>query len=353
MNNALKKALIWIFLGHAPKDISSMDDVLRVATLNLIAVLGTPYILIFFAHIYLTGNGDLFQLTAAYVTALIFIVAFIILHTVEGIKCFNYVKIVVILAVLFLYAMIYAVVWHGDKWVFLIPLMAIFVMKIKWGLILCLVYFISMVVSEFYFRETNLAQFSRYACIFWAQAALICAYDMLINIYNERLLKDKKKIEFLSVNDNLTGLYNRSYFSELMEREFDRAMRQNKYLSFLMVDADKFKNYNETYGHLQGDELLISISRLLKNVSRRFGDLVFRMGDEEFGVLLPDADSKEAFWVAEKIRADVSKITGTTVSIGIASVLPKLGDNAGDLLKTVDDNLYKAKKTGRNRVVYQ
>ncbi|MDR2583862.1 MAG: GGDEF domain-containing protein [Fibromonadaceae bacterium] len=169
--------------------------------------------------------------------------------------------------------------------------------------------------------------------------------------YNKRMQIDREKIEMLSITDHLTKLYNRRHFSNIIDKEFARAIRQKECLSFLMIDADEFKNYNDTYGHLNGDELLVSLAEIFKGIVRRSEDLVFRMGGEEFGVLLPNTDFKGAFSIAEKIREEVQNGTKVTVSVGLACVYPKFGENSDELLKRADSNLYKAKDMGRNKVV--
>ena len=171
----------------------------------------------------------------------------------------------------------------------------------------------------------------------------------------------KKETEILSITDHLTKLYNRRYFSEMIAREISMAARQKKYLCFLMMDLDKFKNYNDAYGHLQGDELLISISKISKKTLKRSSDLLFRMGGEEFGALLPDTDREGGLVVAERIRTSVNEAripllsgdgeTKITISIGVACVFPHTGGDADSLLKLADSNLYKSKATGRNKVV--
>jgi len=191
----------------------------------------------------------------------------------------------------------------------------------------------------------------------------ILAYisSLICIIYFVVLQTQKKETELLSITDHLTKLYNRRYFSEMIARELSMAARQKKYLSFLMLDLDKFKNYNDAYGHLQGDELLISISKILKKSIRRSSDLLFRMGGEEFGALLPDTDRDGGLVVAERIRTSVNEAripllsgdgeTKITISIGVACVFPHTGGDADSLLKLADSNLYKSKATGRNKVV--
>jgi diguanylate cyclase (GGDEF)-like protein len=118
-----------------------------------------------------------------------------------------------------------------------------------------------------------------------------------------------------------------------------------------MLDIDNFKNYNDSYGHLKGDELLVLISKIFKKVVKRSGDFAFRMGGEEFGILLPNTEASGAAFIAERIRSEVERIGEATISIGMASFIPQVGDTSDCLLKLADSNLYRAKNIGRNMVV--
>ena len=174
------------------------------------------------------------------------------------------------------------------------------------------------------------------------------------------IMEQMKMIEKLSITDPLTGLSNRRNFEDTFNREWRLAVRNKKPISFLMLDADKFKTYNDTYGHPQGDKLLIAISNVLKRAVHRPSDLPGRLGGEEFGILLPNTDLQGAVHIAESIRGEVErlrvkvpetgKITTTTVSIGAASMIPTAKDSHEIIMKIADDHLYKAKETGRNRV---
>ena len=174
------------------------------------------------------------------------------------------------------------------------------------------------------------------------------------------LFSQMKTIEKLSITDALTGLSNRRNFENVFNREWRLAIRNKKPISFLMLDADKFKSYNDTYGHPQGDKLLIALSTVLKRALHRPSDLPGRLGGEEFGVLLPNTDLEGAIHLGELIREEVEKlrikipetgkITTCTVSIGAASMLPANGDSYETIMKIADEHLYTAKETGRNRV---
>lgn len=170
------------------------------------------------------------------------------------------------------------------------------------------------------------------------------------------------KLEQASYTDSLTALYNRRYFNIVYEREFKRALRSGKPFVFMMLDIDFFKQYNDTYGHLQGDQALQAVARTLKSTFQRPGDYPFRLGGEEFGIILTDTDCKNARLMGEKVRANIeslkiehkgSKILPTlSVSIGGICIVPTalMGDDA--LIHAADTNLYAAKERGRNQVVF-
>ncbi|MDR3254279.1 MAG: diguanylate cyclase [Synergistaceae bacterium] len=169
-----------------------------------------------------------------------------------------------------------------------------------------------------------------------------------------------RTIERLGLIDPLTDIANRRSFDDRMEIEWRRSIRENKPISFLMMDVDKFKNYNDTYGHPQGDTLLKTVAGIFASAARRPTDMAARLGGEEFGVLLPDTDLESALVIAETIRSNVESrrvptvdgktVTSATISIGVVTATPKDGDLAKDFLTKADQNLYTAKNTGRNRV---
>jgi diguanylate cyclase (GGDEF)-like protein len=175
-------------------------------------------------------------------------------------------------------------------------------------------------------------------------------------------LMQKREIELLSMMDALTNIPNRRSFDIRLEMEWVHAIREKLPLSMLMMDVDKFKGYNDTYGHPQGDALLKAIASVIGTVSKRAADLPARVGGEEFALLLPNTDLAGALATAERIRADVEatvvatvdgKPTSSTISIGAASMIPKPDDRKEDFLAKVDSFLYKAKETGRNKVYFE
>jgi diguanylate cyclase (GGDEF)-like protein len=175
-----------------------------------------------------------------------------------------------------------------------------------------------------------------------------------------RIVHQMRTIEKLGLIDGLTNIPNRRSFDDRIEMEWRRAIRQKTPLSFLMMDVDNFKDYNDTYGHPQGDILLQTISRIFDAAAMRPADLAARLGGEEFGVLLPDTDLASATAIAEKIRSSVEAvrlsasegqtITGITISIGVVSLIPAEDSAISSFIAQADRNLYAAKKLGRNRV---
>ncbi len=180
-----------------------------------------------------------------------------------------------------------------------------------------------------------------------------------IKLLQDELISANEKLETLSNIDPLTSLYNRRYFMNAYEREFERAKRYERALSLLMVDLDHFKNINDTYGHLVGDKVLIIVSRILNTDLRKI-DICARYGGEEFITMLPETDVKGALTVANRNISDMKEhdfsdicynTKTITFSIGIACLPNNQISNADDLLKAVDDALYEAKGLGRNQIV--
>jgi len=164
----------------------------------------------------------------------------------------------------------------------------------------------------------------------------------------------------LGMRDQLTGIPNRRAFDNRLFMEWGRAIRDISPLSVLVLDVDKFKNYNDTFGHQQGDVALKTVAKTIKKTLRRPTDFPARWGGEEFVVLLPTTDSKGAVVVAEQIRREVESATiqcddergvHVTVSIGVCSQIPGRDAEIDDFLPTADAALYRAKEMGRNRVV--
>ena len=176
-------------------------------------------------------------------------------------------------------------------------------------------------------------------------------------VINETLRKKNKELHELSITDSLTGLYNRKHLMETLENEVARSKRHKHDFSVLVIDIDHFKEYNDTYGHLAGDEVLSRLATVFKE-SVRSCDYVARYGGEEFILVLPEIGPEDGVKAAERIRKKVAKenfagdgeTIQVTVSVGVASY-PKDGDDSQSIIRHADTALYKSKESGRNRVV--
>lgn len=170
-----------------------------------------------------------------------------------------------------------------------------------------------------------------------------------------------KQLEKLANIDGLTGIANRRVFDNVIKREVARAIRQNSPIAFILCDVDFFKNYNDTYGHLAGDECLTKIAATIHQLFQRAGDVVARYGGEEFAIILPGVEYDNLSRVANQIKDAIwaLKIThlspdGTdriSISVGGASVIPDQNFEVATLIKYADDCLYRAKQNGRNGIV--
>jgi diguanylate cyclase (GGDEF)-like protein len=168
-------------------------------------------------------------------------------------------------------------------------------------------------------------------------------------------------LETLSMRDGLTGIANRRRFNDCLNRAWRQAMRSATPISLLMADIDCFKAFNDTYGHMAGDECLKAVAATLAGVLKRPGDLAARFGGEEFVVILEETDLAGAMHLAETMRLAVSDLGLThngscvgdvvTITLGGACCVPKAGASAENLLCLADRKLYEAKMAGRNRVL--
>jgi diguanylate cyclase (GGDEF)-like protein len=167
-----------------------------------------------------------------------------------------------------------------------------------------------------------------------------------------RRAEAEDKLEELATTDALTGLRNRRKFDTAIDTEWRRATRQKMPLALLMIDADHFKAYNDSFGHQAGDQMLVGIAICISDSVRRAGDCAARYGGEEFAVLLPGLSPIDALGVAEMTRLKVQRWSDTTtVSIGVASLTPSATMDWSVLLEAADKALYAAKANGRNRSV--
>jgi diguanylate cyclase (GGDEF)-like protein len=168
-------------------------------------------------------------------------------------------------------------------------------------------------------------------------------------------------LETLSAIDGLTGIANRRRFDETLGREWRRAQRMCASISLVMADIDHFKEYNDNYGHVAGDECLRRIAVCFAQAMKRPADLVARYGGEEFACILPDTGTEGATWLASSLREKVAEMAiphafspaaeCVTVSVGAATMYPAPDQEAQELVVYADQALYAAKADGRNRIV--
>lgn len=174
----------------------------------------------------------------------------------------------------------------------------------------------------------------------------------------EALRESEHRYYELSITDGLTGLYNSRHFYSQLQVEMERAERYEHKLSILMMDVDNFKDYNDSYGHLEGDRVLSGLAQVIRD-SIRLSDSAYRYGGEEFVALLPETDHVEALRVAERLRSSFEKkvfiasggerVT-MTISIGVSQL--QQGDDAREFIRRADAGTYAAKMKGKNCVVF-
>jgi len=181
-----------------------------------------------------------------------------------------------------------------------------------------------------------------------------------LRVSQQQLLDTNLMLQRLMNSDGLTGLSNRRHFDEYLELEWRRAIREQAQLSLLMIDVDYFKAFNDTFGHLAGDEALRKVAESIRGSCARPSDLPARYGGEEFALVLPNTSPGGARLVAEKLRQSVVAMniahdlpvanSWLTVSIGLATLTPGIGSHCRQLISAADKGLYLAKNSGRNQV---
>jgi len=203
---------------------------------------------------------------------------------------------------------------------------------------------------------------------YWVNSKISTVYDIHKNVIGYTSIgqdiTDKKRIEKFAITDELTGLYNRRYFNDFFEVELKRAIRQGTCLCFAMLDVDFFKQYNDHYGHQQGDSVLLEIGKALKKFVRRSDDTVFRLGGEEFGIIFNTKEYESAKRVTRNVLENIESLqiehagsqysSVLTASLGLVCVnlsnKKNFNCSSSDLYKIADDELYNAKRGGRNRL---
>ncbi len=193
-----------------------------------------------------------------------------------------------------------------------------------------------------------------------------CLVGFMFDINERKKIEDKlvslqRELEELSYKDGLTGVGNRRLFDSVLEDEWLKARRNQSPLALILIDIDYFKQYNDHYGHLQGDECLKRVAKALDLAATRSRDFLARYGGEEFVLVLPETDIEAALTVAERCRRQIFKEQiphqrseagpVLSISIGVGSCIPGHAGEPRGLIELVDERLYQAKQQGRNRIV--
>ena len=170
------------------------------------------------------------------------------------------------------------------------------------------------------------------------------------------------RLQTLSITDQLTGLYNRRHFEEIFKRELQRAKRNKSNFSLIILDIDYFKKLNDTYGHDAGDKALKALAKCLKKITKRANDFVFRIGGEEFAIIIAEEDSKSAINIIKFLQNSLKDLAilneesavskYLTISAGLVSFIPSQNDTIDTIMKKADDRLYEAKESGRNKFIF-
>ncbi|MDF7848338.1 GGDEF domain-containing protein [Acinetobacter baumannii] len=183
--------------------------------------------------------------------------------------------------------------------------------------------------------------------------------NCMIELNRIELMQQAQQLSLLSQQDALTGLANRRYLDETLDNEWRRALRHETPLTIMMVDIDFFKPYNDSLGHLKGDQCLKDIATAISSIAARSGDLVARYGGEEFLLLFPMTNAQQAKIQAERLMNSIKKIAivhpcssvspYVTISVGVATTIPRLNDSISAFVSRADHALYQAKTNGRNQ----
>jgi len=199
---------------------------------------------------------------------------------------------------------------------------------------------------------------------YWVNASIHPIY----NEHNEKIgytsirqdITDKKIIEEISITDGLTNIYNRRHFNEQFPKIINSAKRNNELVCFLIIDIDHFKQYNDTYGHQMGDDVLINVAKVFKDSLHRADDSCYRLGGEEFGIIFKSENQKDALEFSNKIKQNIENLkiehkqnsasNYITASMGLVCKYANDIENDDIIYKEADDLLYDAKDNGRNKV---
>ncbi len=252
------------------------------------------------------------------------------------------------------------------SWAIIMVFITMFLLGRRHGLIICLAYILLTVFILWWKHGTGGQQL---ALIALANFTVLYAVSFTFALFSEntrlnietQLKEANHKLETLSNQDGLSGLYNRRYFDRFLAREWHRSRRDAAPVSLILADLDFFKNFNDAYGHLEGDECIKTVSRIIQASLSRPYDTAARYGGEEFVVILPNTDASGAKRLAQDIKQKLedkalphtASVAGNfvTLSFGVATVVPGKSGAPEDLIDLADKALYRSKEAGRNRII--
>jgi diguanylate cyclase (GGDEF)-like protein len=295
------------------------------------------------------------------IVAIIMVVLFFLLNLTENNKLTNSLMVFIMGSLCIFLFYTGGVNQTGPLWYFVFPLFALFIQRLWTGLLSIILLFL-ITVLIYVIQPANFDSsiyepiyVERFMAIYMAISA-ICFFYVFTRTSSELMMSNlSKNYQEMANTDELTRLANRRYMREILNREMSRAIRFNRTFSVISFDLDHFKEINDNYGHDAGDDVLLAITSILAGILRT-QDICARWGGEEFLIMLPETKLEGAQQVAERLRVAMEQYPikykdqefKMTLSAGCSEY--RIKENLDVCLKRSDDNLYQAKKKGRNRV---
>jgi len=352
----LFKNIAFSGLKKNSKDIEAQRLVLVT---NLYCIVGFLYLVLFSIRSYLNSNWDLVYLLG--IAATFAIANIFYLRKSGNYKLSGNLIVIVMVSICFYLLSSGGIENTGPLWSYTLPPLILFIYGLSIGGTVLVIYMLASLALLFI--PDNGIMTAAYTYVFKVRylstflvvcvISSICEYS---RYHSYTLLKRlQKSIQLEAHTDELTGLYNRRYMYEQIDRVIDKVHRYKRPYSMLLCDLDHFKSINDNYGHSCGDQVLIETANRMKDVLRS-EDIAARWGGEEFLFILPETGAKAAFLVAEKLRQRLcdqvicctNEQLSVSMSIGVLQI--QEGDDLEGILNNVDDALYEAKRDGRNTV---
>ncbi len=358
-----------ILLSNIDIDISHKDyRKLLMTNLGYILALGV-YIIFSFSNFFIRGN--LIAGTLEFIFIIPTLYGFFKLRSDQnidkGAMYVSYLLFITMITVLFLFQFKeYIIVWA-----LLFPFIAMNLCGAKKGLWFIIIFNTIVYVGAYYFwtdTHISIISFVRFVTVSLIISTLVYFYERCISSsfekqfqLNESLIASVEETRILAITDSLTKLYNKRHFDSILNEEFNRAHRAEEPFVLAIIDVDNFKPYNDTYGHDGGNLALERVGKILNQQTVRSGDYAFRIGGEEFAIILQSSSSENTYKHLNDLREKIedekiehinNKPYGLlTVSIGAVSILSYKMMTIIEAYRTADKNLYTVKDSGRNAVL--